>query len=128
MPRLGKSQRDKDLTRVSSIALFRDGKLLFGHRIDSNKHCLPGGHLNPDETPLKGAIRELLEETGLHPKPDTVEFLGSAEIPGKGVVVYSFRAECDDDSEPSGADDPDGEYDEFKWVNKEDTLPELHNK
>ena len=66
MPRLRKSNRSKDLTRVASIALFRGNKLLFGHRTDSLKYCIPGGHLNPDETPLKGAIRELLEETGLH--------------------------------------------------------------
>jgi 8-oxo-dGTP diphosphatase len=31
-----------------------------------NKWCIPGGHLNDNEDPLEGAIREVKEETGIY--------------------------------------------------------------
>lgn len=30
--------------------------------------CFPGGHMEGEETPVEGAVRETFEETGLHPK------------------------------------------------------------
>ena len=119
--KLGKSQREKDLVRVASVAPLRDGKLLFGKRNDNGKWTLPGGHLNPGEKPVKGALRELLEETGL--KPVEVRYLGSARVPGKNMTVYSYEADIDHSKEPSGDNDPDGECSEFRWV-KRDTVPD----
>lgn len=54
---------------ISLIALFNEqGELLLLKRAD-DAHCpglwsLPGGKLEPDESPLAAAKRELLEETG----------------------------------------------------------------
>lgn len=128
--KLGKSQREKNLRQVASVAAFNsDGQMLMGLRGDVRKWCCPGGHLEPDETPAKGAVRELLEETGL--KAKSLERLGSSIVgKNKNVQVHCYRADVE--GSPSGADDPDAEFVEFRWVDPDD-LPEdivanLYNK
>jgi 8-oxo-dGTP pyrophosphatase MutT (NUDIX family) len=72
-----------------------DGKLLLVSRKDDpNSFGLPGGKVDPGETPLQAAIREVSEETDiqveLHPVPiyETV-CLGHAPPPG-GQDYYAF--------------------------------------
>lgn len=117
---LGKSQRDKDETRVASIAVTRDGELLWLRRSDDGLLTLPGGHLEPREEPILGAIRELKEETGFTPPANALEYLGDDIVGGSGIHVYSFCVEIPT-GEPTGANDPDSEATEFMWL---DDLPE----
>lgn len=119
---LGKSQRDREETEVASIAVLRDGELLWLRRADSGLWTMPGGHLNPDEEPLAGAIRELREETGLTPPPGDFEFLGEDLVPGNSKLrIFSFLVEVPSDTTPDLSKDPDQEASEFKWW---DELPE----
>lgn len=119
MQKLGKSQREKEVERVASIAAFRDGKLLWGKRNDNGRWTMPGGHLEEGEAPEKGAVRELLEETGLKPKKLT--YLGEKTIRDGTLTVFSFRAEVE--GEPDGCDDPDEECSEWMWTSL-DNIPE----
>lgn len=120
--KLGKSQREKSTKQVVSVAAFRDGQLLFGLRGDVNKWCMPGGHLEPNEQPARGAVRELLEETGL--KAKNLERLGSA-VAGKSgnVLVHSYQAEVE--GTPDASKDPDAEFVEFRWVDPMDIPDEI---
>ena len=43
------------------------GRLLLGLRRDNGSWTLPGGHVEPGESPIEAARRELLEETGARP-------------------------------------------------------------
>jgi 8-oxo-dGTP pyrophosphatase MutT (NUDIX family) len=60
-----------NLTRIASVILVDpDGRLLLQLRdgnTDSDPHrwSVPGGHVEPGETPRAAALRELEEETGL---------------------------------------------------------------
>lgn len=127
--KLGKSQREKEPTRIVSVAAYNeDGLLLFGLRGDTSKWCLPGGHLEPGEDKLDGAKRELKEETGL--EGINWKYLGSGEVPDKGVHVFCFT--CDVEGFPDADSDPDLEFLHFEWVDSNE-IPEhirsaLHNK
>lgn len=127
--KLGKSERDKNLRQVASVAAFQDGKFLMGLRGDVKLWCLPGGHLEPDESPAKGAVRELLEETGL--RATSLERLGSAVVGKKGnVQLHCYRADVT--GTPDASLDPDAEMVEFRWVDPDDIpeeiLSNLYNK
>ncbi len=52
----------------SNVLLVRDGKILFGKRLNcagAGTYGVPGGHVEFGESPEACAIRELKEETGL---------------------------------------------------------------
>lgn len=60
------------IIHVSSIIANGDKILLVkeGKQILYNLYNLPGGHLEKDESPIEGAIREVEEETGLNVELD----------------------------------------------------------
>jgi 8-oxo-dGTP pyrophosphatase MutT (NUDIX family) len=128
--RIRKTEKD-GLIQIVSVAPFKDGKTLFGRRGDTNTWNFPGGHVEDGETPLKAAVRELLEETGL--KPTSLRSLGSKVITGKSgkeLEVHSYRATVD--GTPDASRDPDKEFVEFKWIDPyhpdEDVMQKLSNK
>ena len=47
-----------------NATIIKDGKILFGKRIDIKKWELPGGKLKPGEQPAEAIKRELKEELG----------------------------------------------------------------
>ncbi|MFZ5857617.1 MAG: NUDIX domain-containing protein [Chloroflexota bacterium] len=50
-----------------SAAIFnKEGKVLLTRRRDNGQWCLPSGGMDAGESPSETAIREVLEETGLH--------------------------------------------------------------
>lgn len=52
-----------------------------GHaRIDPDRWGFCGGHLEPDEEPLDGALRELAEETGVRLRPDDLVPLAEESV------------------------------------------------
>ena len=52
----------------------------------------PGGKIEPGETPLMGAIREVAEEVGIEVYPRLGKFMGtySNEYPNKTILLYVF--------------------------------------
>jgi len=115
-----KLDKKKDIARVALIACFNEsGKLLIGLRKDNGKYTLPGGHLDEGEEPEKGALRELLEETGL--KPTSMTKLEARDIPG--VRIHLFKVTVPDDSEPHSDFDPDDECSEWSWIDIKDGIP-----
>lgn len=84
------------------------------HRPRRSDWSFPKGHLDPGETDLVAARREVGEETGLDVRP--VRELGEVnyEVDGrpKGVRFWEFRA-VDVDAPFA----PDDEVDDARWVN-----------
>lgn len=124
MARLRKNYEIDGVVQIASVAPFNDeGKLLFGRRRDDGKWTLPGGHMEPGETPQQGAVRELVEETGL--TPTQMDSLGSGPVidrKGRKLMIHCFRAFVD--GKPSNAADPDQEVSEWRWVDVDDGLPD----
>ena len=79
---------------VGAVVFNGDGWLLLVRRAHSPSRglwSLPGGHLEPGETPAQGCAREVLEETGLVVTVD--EQIGRLDVAGDDVVydVVDFR-------------------------------------
>jgi ADP-ribose pyrophosphatase YjhB (NUDIX family) len=53
--------------KVGTTAVVPDaeGRILLQRRMDDGRWGLPGGWLDPGETPVQGVAREVLEETGI---------------------------------------------------------------
>jgi len=61
---------------ATEIALITpDGLLMQVRTADNGQFGLWGGCLEPGETPIQGAIRELFEETHLKVSPESLEFV-----------------------------------------------------
>jgi 8-oxo-dGTP pyrophosphatase MutT (NUDIX family) len=61
---------------AAGMAVFDDeGRLLLARHAEGNRWTTPGGAIEPGESPREAAIRELLEETGLH--GDECELFGA---------------------------------------------------
>ena len=74
-----------------------NGKILFLFRSEEKEEgscwCFPGGKIEPDETPLNAAIRELSEETGILIASEHVRFLGTlyARKFNNDYIYYLFQ-------------------------------------
>jgi ADP-ribose pyrophosphatase YjhB (NUDIX family) len=51
---------------VSAVVVHGDGRLLLGRRADNGLWAVVSGILEPGEQPALAAVREVLEETGIH--------------------------------------------------------------
>ena len=67
--------RQSQLGHVTgSGILIQDGKILLIQHRYIKEWFQPGGHIDPDETPLQAAIRELEEETGWQSSPSKLDY------------------------------------------------------
>lgn len=120
-----------DVRRAFSVAVYarrggRGGRVLvIAHRRLAT--WLPvGGELEPGETPLEAAARELHEETGLRGRfsplsgacdGEPAGYLGYEEhlAGAKGLHMnFVFVADVDEDA----AVTPNHEFDQFRWVDR----------
>lgn len=77
---------DKNSIGIGVVVVVKNGdKILFGKRlvkVGYGQWGLPGGHIEPGESMIAGAKRELLEETGL--TADELEFVNITNDPRPG--------------------------------------------
>ncbi|GAA6200081.1 NUDIX hydrolase [Aquicoccus sp. SU-CL01552] len=107
--------------RLGAIAVLVDGdRVLLAQRGKSPDRGLwgfPGGHVEPGETALEAARRELFEETGVQARP--VEYLTNVDVirhdtDGRVVVHYLLAAVlCAD---PLGTPRADDDAQDAAWV------------
>jgi len=104
-----------------SAVVVRDGRVLlvryaFGDR--KGMWTLPGGYAQHDETLDRAAVRELLEEAGLHGEPCGIVSVRTRVTEEGGAVFVGFHVRCDD-----GEPVPDGhEVDAAQFFNRDELL------
>ena len=78
-----------EVTGVSVLPITGDGKLgllrIYRHAVESTLWEIPRGFLNPGESEIAAAMRELTEETGLGCQESGLRLLGSV-MPEPGVI------------------------------------------
>lgn len=92
----------QQIMMCGAAALVRNagGQILMQRRSDNGLWSLPGGAIDPHETPTDAAVREVWEETGLLVEPTRVAGLfggeeGFVTYPnGDQVAIFSFVFEC----------------------------------
>lgn len=107
---------------VGAIVFDEAGRILLvqrGHEPAKGLWSLPGGRVEPGETPVDAVVREVAEETGL--AVGDPEWVGSIDrdAPGGGVFrIDDYRCRVLGHHRPSPADDAD----DVRWVDRS----ELH--
>jgi len=64
-------------------------------RKDAGAWTIPKGEIDPGETPLVAARRELAEETGVVAEPPFIELTPVRQKAGKRVHAFAARGDCD---------------------------------
>jgi 8-oxo-dGTP pyrophosphatase MutT (NUDIX family) len=101
----------------------RDGngtwRIALVHRPRREDWSLPKGKLEPDETPEAGALREVLEETGLECKLDRfVGYTSYVDRRGRPKIVTYWVMEV----VAEGPFAPGAEVDELRWVRLDEAV------
>ena len=96
---------------VGAVVHDRQGRLLLirrGHEPSRGLWSLPGGRIEPGESPAQAVEREVLEETGLVVRAGRP--VGRVQIPAVGVVYDVVDLACtlvDEQARPAAGDDAD---------------------
>src|SRR3989339_6750 len=84
---------------IVSAVIRRDDKvLIFEEENDDGamRYNLPGGHVEPGETPIEALIREVMEETGLVAKPQAFLQLVTNAWSKNHSVLMCFSVQAND--------------------------------
>ncbi|AGF72094.1 NUDIX hydrolase [Corynebacterium halotolerans] len=80
--------------RIAAVVLRdRTGRVLSVRKAGTEAFMLPGGKLEPGETGLQAAVREVAEELGRELDPERLGFLGCFTAPAANEP--GFGVECD---------------------------------
>ncbi|GAB3120120.1 NUDIX hydrolase [Glaciibacter psychrotolerans] len=105
---------------VAAIALVRDRRVLMVTARGRDVFFMPGGKIDPGETPVQAAAREAFEEVMLRLDPDeltelfTVAVQAHGEPDGRLVRMVVFGAETD------AAPEASAEVSALHWANSAD--------
>lgn len=107
--------------QFADVLVFRGDKLLILNRVGekgavSNDWCIPGGHVDPGETFLQAAKRELFEETGIDMSESLLIPVGKYIPKRKGIEIHYFMCHIDDQTSVNILVDAEEETGS-EWIN-----------
>ncbi len=99
--------------------------LLVGY--DDGLYSLPGGHLEPGETPVQAAARELAEELDLHDLEDLRPAQFFMHLP-KNKLILTFLATLDDALPLPATPQNDEHLAQSEWISLDDFRTDTESK
>lgn len=93
--------------------------MLLGVRRDNQRWTQPGGHLEPGEDPLAGAVRELEEESGIRAKATELKHVATktkTKRDGEKIQINAYVYAPKQRPTTSMRADPDLEVRRWHWV------------
>ncbi|MCH8611795.1 NUDIX hydrolase [Arsenicicoccus dermatophilus] len=119
---------DGVITVAALVVLDDDGRLLTVRKEGTERFMLPGGKLEPGETPARCASREAAEEVGVVVPVESLVLLdeftaAAANEPGHQVRSTVYVAPRDQ-VHLSGPPQARGEIAEIRWLDMGSTLPD----
>ena len=116
------------MPRIAAGALFRDshGRVLLVHPTYKKIWDIPGGYVEPGESPLAACVREIREELGIAPPVSAERFVVDwAPLDGEGdKLLFVFHGGVMDDDNLSRIRLAEHEITEWRFVDPAD-LDEL---
>jgi 8-oxo-dGTP diphosphatase len=112
------SELPRHSVSVTGVVQRPDGRILAIKRADDGRWVPPGGVLELAETPEQGVVREVLEETGVRIKPETLT--GVYKNMKLGVVTLAFRCHVIE-----GEGHPTEEATEVAWLSLEEVRAKM---
>jgi 8-oxo-dGTP pyrophosphatase MutT (NUDIX family) len=111
------------LTAAEAVVFDEQGRLLLIRRADDGLWALPGGLINPGETPAQAAVREIREEAGLVVEADALVGVYDSRLCGSGasLQLYTFVVACHAVEEIGEPTTP-WEITDRRWVSPDDGL------
>lgn len=109
--------------RVAAGALFFDdeGRVLLVKPHYKNHWDIPGGYVEPGESPRAACIREVREELGLTIDPGAMLVVDWAPAPNEGdKILFIFDAGTLNADDQQRITFPDGELTEYRFVASDD--------
>ena len=105
---------DPEVLAAGGVVVRDDGRVAGIHRPRYDDWSLPKGKLDPGESFEDGAVREVLEETGVRGRiVAELEPTSYVDRKGRDKLVRWYRMELDGDP---AAFAPNEEVDELRWV------------
>jgi 8-oxo-dGTP diphosphatase len=105
---------DAEVLAAGGVVVRDDGRIAVIHRPRYDDWSLPKGKLDPGESFEDGAVREVLEETGVRGRiTGELESTSYADRKGREKLVRWYRMELDGDPSDFAAND---EVDELRWL------------
>ena len=109
---------DPEILAAGGVVVRDDGRVAVIHRPRYDDWSLPKGKLDPGESFEDGAVREVLEETGVRGRiVGELEPTSYVDRKGRDKVVRWYRMELDGDPVAFA---PNDEVDELRWVTPEE--------
>jgi len=102
----------KNKRRVSKVVIINNNKILLMQKNGNLKWELPGGHVKPKEDMLKGACREVREETGIKLDSEFLKTIDSSSDSGYKCKWYRYDLPVKQKIKMSD------EHVNYKWVSK----------
>ena len=105
---------DAEVLAAGGVVVRDDGRVAVIHRPRYDDWSLPKGKLDPGESFEDGAVREVLEETGVRGRiVAELEPTSYVDRKGRDKLVRWYRMELDGDPSVFA---PNDEVDELRWM------------